>query len=114
MPTYDYRCSSCGARLELVHSIHGGPPETCPSCGAKDTLRKAFAPPTIVFKGSGWAKKERTSKARAAAKAGDAAKSGDGADAGSSTDGGGKGAPGKADPGSGAGDAKTSAEAAGS
>jgi len=113
MPTYDYRCSSCGARLELVHSIHGGPPETCPSCGAKDTLRKAFAPPTIVFKGSGWAKKERTSKAHAGAKAGETAKSGDGVEAGSSK-GGDKGASGKGDPGSGSGDAKTSAEAAGS
>jgi putative FmdB family regulatory protein len=62
MPTYEYRCSSCGERLEIVHSIHAGPPETCPSCGARDTLRKAFAPPAIVFKGSGWAKKERSSR----------------------------------------------------
>jgi putative FmdB family regulatory protein len=59
VPTYDYRCSSCGERVEIVHSISGGPPETCPNCGAFATLRKAFAPPTIVFKGSGWAKKER-------------------------------------------------------
>ena len=68
MPTYDYRCSSCGERVEIVHSISGGPPETCPNCGAFATLRKAFAPPTIVFKGSGWAKKERhaaASKSRA-------------------------------------------------
>jgi putative FmdB family regulatory protein len=62
MPTYEYRCRSCGESLEIVHSIHGGPPETCPSCGARDTLRKSFAPPTIVFKGSGWAKKERSTR----------------------------------------------------
>lgn len=63
MPTYDYRCSSCGERVEIVHSIQGGPPETCPSCGAFGTLRKAFAPPAIHFKGTGWAKKERHASA---------------------------------------------------
>jgi putative FmdB family regulatory protein len=63
MPTYEYRCSSCASRIEIVHSLAGGPPETCPACGAKDTLRKQFAPPAIVFKGSGWAKKERAAGA---------------------------------------------------
>jgi putative FmdB family regulatory protein len=77
VPTYEYRCSSCGERLEIVHSIHGGPPETCPSCGARDTLRKSFAPPAIVFKGSGWAKKERSSRSAPPA-SGEATKSGDG------------------------------------
>jgi putative FmdB family regulatory protein len=70
VPTYDYRCSSCGERVEIVHPIVGGPPDTCPSCGAFGTLRKAFAPPTIHFKGTGWAKKERhasAAKRRAAA-----------------------------------------------
>jgi putative FmdB family regulatory protein len=67
MPTYDYLCSSCGQRVEIVHSIHGGPPEACPNCGAIGTLRKSFAPPAIVFKGTGWAKKERAA-ARASAK----------------------------------------------
>lgn len=73
MPTYDYRCSSCGERVEIVHPIQGGPPDTCPSCGAFGTLRKAFAPPTIHFKGTGWAKKERhasAAKRHAAAEAG--------------------------------------------
>ncbi|HEY3522165.1 MAG TPA: zinc ribbon domain-containing protein [Candidatus Limnocylindrales bacterium] len=84
MPTYEYRCSSCGNRLEIIHSIHGGPPETCPSCGARDTLRKAFAPPAIVFKGSGWAKKERSSRPSGArdgessSKGGDAGSGGEG------------------------------------
>jgi len=60
MPTYDYICSSCGRTTEIVHSINGGPPAACPACGAVGTLRKAFNPPTIHFKGSGWAKKDRS------------------------------------------------------
>ena len=60
MPTYDYICSNCGKTTEIVHSISGSPPSACPACGAEGTLRKAFNPPTIHFKGSGWAKKDRS------------------------------------------------------
>ena len=60
MPTYDYICSNCGKTTEIVHSINAGPPSACPACGAVGTLRKAFNPPTIHFKGSGWAKKDRS------------------------------------------------------
>jgi putative FmdB family regulatory protein len=58
MPTYDYTCAACGHRFEVVHGVHGHGPETCPNCGG-GPVRKAFAPPTVVFKGSGWAKVDR-------------------------------------------------------
>jgi putative FmdB family regulatory protein len=58
MPTYDYTCAACGHRFEIVHGVHGHGPEACPSCGG-GPVRKAFAPPTVVFKGSGWAKVDR-------------------------------------------------------
>jgi len=58
MPTYDYACAACGHRFEVVHGIHGHGPETCPNCGG-GPVRRAFAPPTIMFKGSGWAKVDR-------------------------------------------------------
>jgi putative FmdB family regulatory protein len=58
MPTYDYACAACGHRFEVVHGVHGHGPEACPSCGG-GPVRKAFAPPTVVFKGSGWAKVDR-------------------------------------------------------
>ena len=58
MPTYDYACAACGHRFEVVHGVHGHGPETCPNCG-KGPVRKTFAPPTVVFKGSGWAKVDR-------------------------------------------------------
>jgi putative FmdB family regulatory protein len=58
MPTYDYACAACGHRFEVVHGVHDHGPEACPNCGA-GPVRKAFAPPTVVFKGSGWAKVDR-------------------------------------------------------
>ncbi len=69
MPTYDYVCTACGHRMEVVHGIHGHHPDACPACGA--TMRKGFTAPTVHFKGSGWAKKDRGAAAttKAAAKA---------------------------------------------
>ena len=76
MPTYDYICSNCGRTSEIVHSINAGPPSACPSCGAVGTLRKAFNPPTIHFKGSGWAKKDRSGGHSRPARSGDNGASG--------------------------------------
>ena len=70
MPIYEYRCSACGHRTEILHGINDDAPRFCPACGAEGTLRKAITAPSIVFKGSGWAKKDRrpapagTSKAK--------------------------------------------------
>jgi len=58
MPTYDYLCPN-GNRFEVVHSVTATGPETCPVCGAAP-VRKAVTAPTIHFKGSGWAKKDRS------------------------------------------------------
>ncbi len=60
MPIYDYLCASCGRLTEFIHGIEAPGPRFCPACGAEGTLRKAFAPPTVHFKGSGWAKKDRS------------------------------------------------------
>jgi len=60
VPTYDYVCSTCGRRFEVIHRVNDAGPETCPNCGAA-TVRKAFSAPSIHFKGTGWAKKERHS-----------------------------------------------------
>ncbi len=57
MPTYDYVCTVCGHQMEVVHSIHGHGPAACPRCGG--AMKKAFSAPAVVFKGSGWARKER-------------------------------------------------------
>jgi len=60
VPIYDYVCRRCDHRTEVVHGIHGHGPTTCPSCGAEGTMGKAIVPPAIHFKGSGWAKKDRS------------------------------------------------------
>ena len=80
MPIYEYLCTACQHRADILHGINDPGPQFCPSCGAEGTMRKQFAPPTIHFKGSGWAKKDRgaASSTKAAAAAGKSGESGDG------------------------------------
>jgi putative FmdB family regulatory protein len=66
MPTYDYVCHHCGHRFEVIHGVHADGPSHCPVCH-KSGVRKAISAPSIVFKGSGWAKKDRSSTSRPAA-----------------------------------------------
>jgi len=94
VPTYDYVCESCGQVLEVVHGIDGDGPAECSDCGG--SMSKAFAAPTIHFKGSGWAKKDRRStsgpvkpKATKEGEAPTAPGSAPAPDAGGGTDGGG-------------------------
>ena len=75
MPIYDYVCDHCGHRFEVIHGVHGEGPATCPNCG-EGPVRKGFAPPTIHFKGSGWAKKDRSAAKRSAVKTGEASSTG--------------------------------------
>jgi putative FmdB family regulatory protein len=78
MPTYDYLCPN-GHRFEVIHSVTADGPTICPVCGASP-VRKAFAPPTIHFRGSGWAKKDRGTASRKAAR--EASTAGSGSDGG--------------------------------
>jgi putative FmdB family regulatory protein len=66
VPTYDYACAACGHRFEVIHGVHAPGPDTCPNCG-QGPVRKAIAAPTVVYKGSGWAKLDRRESARPAA-----------------------------------------------
>jgi putative FmdB family regulatory protein len=59
MPIYEYVCTACAHRTDILHGIHEDGPAFCPSCGAEQTMKKAFTIPAVVFKGTGWAKKER-------------------------------------------------------
>src|SRR6185436_20050132 len=93
MPIYDYLCSNCGQKAEVIHGIDAPGPRFCPACGAEGTLRKAFAPPTVHFKGSGWAKKDRSmagtkarSKADSGAETGAAKPGGSDGDSSTATD----------------------------
>jgi putative FmdB family regulatory protein len=57
MPIYDYVCGACRHRFEVFHGLNESGPRQCPVC--EGPVTRAFAPPTIVFKGSGWAKMDR-------------------------------------------------------
>jgi putative FmdB family regulatory protein len=77
MPIYDYGCSNCGQTTEVIHGIDAPAPRFCPVCGAEGALRKAFATPAVHFKGSGWAKKDRSSSSGSRSKSGTSASSSD-------------------------------------
>jgi putative FmdB family regulatory protein len=52
VPTYQYACTDCGDRTEVVQKFTDDSLSVCTTCGGK--LRKVFSPVGIVFKGSGF------------------------------------------------------------
>ena len=86
MPIYDYVCSNCRHVTEVIHGIQESGPRFCPACGAEGTLTKAFSAPTVHFKGSGWAKKDRSSASATRTKAASASSTSDGKEAKGSSD----------------------------
>ena len=52
MPTYEYACTQCGHRIEVVQSFSDSPLEVCEKCGGR--LRRVFHPVGVLFKGSGF------------------------------------------------------------
>lgn len=54
MPTYQYACTECGERLEVVQKFADDPLTECPACHGR--LRKLFSSVGVVFKGSGFYK----------------------------------------------------------
>jgi putative FmdB family regulatory protein len=54
VPTYQYACTACDERLEVVQKFTDDPLTECAACGGR--LRKVFSPVGIVFKGSGFYK----------------------------------------------------------
>jgi len=53
MPTYEYRCSSCGCQFEEFHKMNDTSPRKCPECGA-EAERMIGTGSGIIFKGSGF------------------------------------------------------------
>ena len=55
MPTYEYDCTECGARVEFFQSMSEGPKRKCPRCGSPRGLRRRIgAGAGIIFRGSGF------------------------------------------------------------
>ena len=59
MPTYEYRCRSCGHELEVVQSFSDDALTECPNCQGQ--LRKVFGSIGVTFKGSGFYKNDSRS-----------------------------------------------------
>jgi putative FmdB family regulatory protein len=73
VPTYQYACTDCGDRSEVVQRFTDDPLTVCSACGGK--LRKVFSPVGIVFKGSGFYKNDSRNGGGKRPKGGDASKS---------------------------------------
>jgi len=88
MPTYSYRCDTCGHEFDREQRITEVPIKKCPNCG-KLKARRMIAGGGFILKGGGWEsdlysgpsnRSESTSKvpktpdAKSAAPAGDSAK----------------------------------------
>ena len=93
MPTYQYACTDCGERTEVVQKFTDEPLSVCEACGGK--LRKVYSAVGIVFKGSGFYRNDSRTPAGSAASAngngkdgkdGAATKEKAGADSSSSSD----------------------------
>jgi putative FmdB family regulatory protein len=124
MPTYEYVCSDCETRIEVVQRMTEDPITTCGACGG--ALRRVFHPAGILFKGSGFYATDNRSKPKSSTSSGSGSKSDpgpkSGSDAGSGSGSSGEGSSGSSGSGtdsgsgskSGSGSDKTKAGAAGS
>ena len=54
MPIYEYLCSGCKERHEIIQRFSDAPLTHCPKCGAE--MKKLISSPAIQFKGSGFYK----------------------------------------------------------
>jgi putative FmdB family regulatory protein len=53
VPFYEYRCTACGHRFEVLQPMSAEPITACEKCAAETAERVLFAP-AIHFKGSGF------------------------------------------------------------
>lgn len=53
MPIYDYECTSCGHKAEVMRKISEPNVTACPACG-KETFAKQVSAPSFQLTGSGW------------------------------------------------------------
>ena len=53
MPIYDYQCTSCGFKKEVMRKISEPNLTDCPECG-KATFTKQLSAPSFQLNGSGW------------------------------------------------------------
>ncbi|MBI4442915.1 MAG: zinc ribbon domain-containing protein [Acidobacteria bacterium] len=52
MPIYEYECTACGHRFELIQKFSDDPAKACVRCG--EPVNKLFSRSAVHFKGTGW------------------------------------------------------------
>jgi putative FmdB family regulatory protein len=62
MPTYGYRCESCGHEFEEFQSIKADPIKVCPQCKRPKVRRLIGTGSAVLFKGSGFYETDYRSK----------------------------------------------------
>lgn len=83
MPLYEYACTKCNERVEIIQKISDPPYSHCPKCGGD--MKKLISSPAIQFKGSGFYKTDYASSSSSSANSSGSSSSGSGSDSGSST-----------------------------
>ncbi len=53
MPIYDFQCTSCGHKDELIRKISEPSTMICPNC-SKETFSKMLSAPSFQLSGTGW------------------------------------------------------------
>src|SRR5687768_18182202 len=66
MPIYEYQCSQCKERHEVIQRFSDAPMSHCPSCGGD--MKKLPSSPAIQFKGSGFYKTDYAGTAASSSK----------------------------------------------
>ena len=62
MPIYEYKCSKCGHRIEILQKMSDQPVTVCEKCNG--AMSKVISPAGLVFKGSGWYITDYSSKGK--------------------------------------------------
>jgi len=52
VPIYEYECTKCGHRFEVIQKVSDTPIKKCEKCKAK--AERLISSPAIQFKGTGW------------------------------------------------------------
>ena len=67
MPIYEYQCTACDHRLEVIQKLSESPLVECPECG-KPSLKRLVSAAAFRLKGTGWYETDFKHKGKAPAK----------------------------------------------
>lgn len=72
MPIYDYQCTSCGFKQEVMRKVSAANVESCPQCQAL-AFSKQLSAPSFQLTGSGWYATDFKNKSGGSGKAAESA-----------------------------------------